>query len=153
MSVEIWSAIIGVLGTMFGVLVGSWMSRKAAVDILAAQAKADFASSFVDTLKKLHEEPSEPSEGNMLSILQEDFPMHFRAYLKLKATLPEKQRAAIDKAWRNYSLKSGDLDLADAIPEEQEFYRFCHVLDSESGDHQKALAIKHVNKLLASIVT
>ena len=148
MSNEIWNALIGVSGALGGVWFGAKLSRQATQDMLAQQAKAEFASTFTSTLIKLHSKITNPGENRALSILEEDFPIHFAAYLKLRAVVPKKQQTAIEEAWKHYAEKDNY-----ELPEEGEFYRFVHVLESIKDEHQCLLAIKHINALLSSIAT
>ena len=141
---ELWAALVGVAGTLGGVIYGAKLSREAARDLLAQQAKAEFASAFTDTLFKLSGSVTESREGKALHILQADYPRHFVAYIRLRSILPKKEQDAIDEAWKQYA-KDDDNDL----PEEREFYRFKHVLGPESDEHQHMLAAKHINILLA----
>ena len=53
MANEIWAALIGVVGALVGVWYGARLSREAARSLLAQQAKAEFASTFTETLFKL----------------------------------------------------------------------------------------------------
>lgn len=148
MSDELLGALIGVGGVFLGAWYSARLSRRAAHDLLAQQAKAEFAASFTSTLMKLHGDNATPGEGRALFILQEDYPIHFAAYLKLRAVVPKKEQCAIDRAWKNYAYKD-EYDL----PEETAFYRFSHVLDPTSEEHQHMLAIKHINILLDALAT
>lgn len=146
MSDELLGAFIAVAGAMVGAWYSARLSRGATQDLLAQQAKAEFASSFTSTLIKLHSETASPGEGRAIFILQEDFPSHFAAYLKLRAVIPKKEQKAIDGAWRRYS-QEDEYEL----PEEKSFYRFSHVLEPHAEEHQHLLAIKHINILLEAI--
>jgi hypothetical protein len=143
MANEIWAALIGVAGAIGGVWYGAKLSRQAARDLLAQQAKAEFASAFTDTLLKLSGPIQEDRMGRAFHILQEDYPRHFAAYIKLRTILPQQEQEAIDEAWKNYARD----DKNDPL-EEREFYRFKHVLGPESDEHQYMLAAKHINALL-----
>ena len=144
MANEIWAALIGVAGAMGGVWYGARLSREAARDLLTQQAKAEFASAFTDTLVKLSGPVQENRVGDAFHVLQAAYPRHFVAYIKLRSILPNEQQRAIDEAWQHYA-KDDKSDL----PEEREFYRFNHVLDPKTDEHQHMLAAKHVNALLA----
>ena len=141
---EIWAAAIAVAGTIGGVWYGAKLSRKAAFDLLSQQAKAEFASAFTDTLVKLSGAVEEDRDGRAIYILQEDYPRHLVAYVKLRSVLPKEQQATIDEAWRQYTK-----DEMDQPPREREFYRFNHILAPQSDEHQFMLATKHINALLA----
>ena len=148
MPVEIWSALIGVVGAIAGVWLGARLSRRAAVDLLSRQAKAEFASAFTGTLLRLYAEPDNTGEGKLIQILQEDFPSHFGAYLKLRAVLPKNEQLAIDGAWKKYSQDENYYN-----QEERDFYRFSHVLEPADSEHRQMLAIKHVNALVSCVAT
>lgn len=141
---EIWAALIGVAGAIGGVWYGAKLSRQAARDLLAQQAKAEFASAFTDTLLKLSGPIQEDRMGRAFHILQDDYPRHFAAYIKLRTILPQQEQDAIDEAWKHYAR----YDKND-LPEEREFYRFKHVLSPVCDEHQFMLAAKHINSLLA----
>jgi len=143
---EILSVAISVAGTIGGVWLGARFSRQAAQDLLAQQAKAEFASTFTNTLVKLHSEIPNTGEGRALHILQDDYPIHFSAYLKLRAVVPKKQQNAIEESWKHYAEKDHY-----ELSAEREFYRFCHILEPKKDEHQCLLAIKHINALLSSI--
>ena len=149
MSNEIWAALIGatatVVGTLGGVMYGAKVSRQPTRDLLAQQAKAEFAAAFTDTLIKLSGPVQEVRVGRAFHILQEDYPRHFAAYIKLRSILTKQQQDSIDEAWKHYA-KDDKSDL----PEEREFYRFKHVLSPNTDEHQFMLATKHVNALLSS---
>ena len=148
MSEAIWSAFIGAVATVAGTLGGVWygarLSRQSARDLLAQQAKAEFASAFTDTLIKLTGPVEEERIGKAIRILQDDYPRHLVAYVKLRSVLPKGQQDAIDEAWKQYTR-----DEKNDLPEEREFYRFKHVLGPDSDEHQFMLATKHINALLA----
>jgi hypothetical protein len=148
MSDECWRAAAGIAGTVVGVFIGAWLSRKTSQDLLAQQAKAEFSATFIDTLVKLHAGMQNSGEGDAVDILKDGFSAHFSAYLKLRAVIPKKQQPAIDKAWKHYA----DEDEKD-LPEERPIYRFAHVLDPKLKEHQNLLAIKHVNRLLDAVAT
>ncbi|MEK6805189.1 MAG: hypothetical protein AABY95_00890 [Pseudomonadota bacterium] len=143
---EIISTIIGVIGAISGVWYGAHLSRKAARDLLAQQAKAEFAASFTDTIIKLQSKITEIGVGEALSILQAGHPVHFAAYIKLRSVIPKEQQGPVDKAWKEYT-KDDKYNL----PEERRFYRFAHVLYSDKDEHQYMQALKHVNRLIDAI--
>ena len=144
MANEIWAALIGVAGAISGVWYGAKLSRQAARDLLAQQAKAEFASAFTDTLLKLMGPVAEDRVGRAFHILQDDYPRHLAAYVRLRTVLPKLQQDAIDEAWKQYAR-----DDQEDLPQERDFYRFNHVLSQQSDEHQFMLAAKHVNALLA----
>ena len=141
-------SVMGIAGSIGGVFLGARLSRKTAQDLLAQQAKAKFSASFTCTLVKLHSEIPNQGEGRATTILQEDYPAHFAAYLELLAVVPKRHQAKIDEAWKHYAEKEEY-----ELPEEREFYRFCHVLSPNKEEHQYLLAIKHINSLLNAIKT
>jgi len=145
---EIQAALIGVFGAIGGVWYGARLSRQAAQDLLAQQAKAEFAASFTDTLTKLHAGAFSPGQADALFIMQEAYPAHFAAYLKLRSIVPKKQQDAIDQAWQQYT-QDDQFELA----EEKSTYRFSHILNADTDKHQQMLAIKHINSLLDAIAT
>ena len=144
MANELWAAVIAVAGTMGGVWYGARLSREAARDLMAQQAKAEFASAFTDTLVKLSGPVEEDRDGRAVYILQEDYPRHLVAYIKLRSIVSKKQQTAIDEAWQHYTR-----DEKNHLPREREFYRFNHVLGPQTDEHQFMLAKKHINALLA----
>ena len=147
LSNEVLAAFISVAGAVVGALGGVWygarLSREAARDLLAQQAKAEFASSFTDTLFKLTGPVPENRVGDAFNILQSDYPRHLTAYIRLRTVLPKEQQRTIDEAWQHYAK-----DDKNDLPEEREFYRFKHILGPVSDEHQFMLAIKHINTLL-----
>lgn len=145
---EVLAALVGVVGTLAGAWYGARLSRRAARDLLASQAKAEFAAAFTDTLFKLTGPAEEQGIGQAIHILQEDYPRHLVAYLRLRSILPKDHQEVVDRAWREYA--GGD---ANEPAEECNFYRFIHVLAPESDEHQFMLAAKHVHGLLAKIGT
>ena len=148
LSNEILAAFISVAGAVAGTLGGVWygarLTREAARDLLAQQAKAEFASAFTDTLFKLTGPVPENRVGDAFNILQADYPRHLIAYISLRSVLPIKQQRTIDEAWQQYAK-----DDKNDLPEEREFYRFNHVLGPKSDEHQFMLATKHINVLLS----
>ena len=145
---ELIGAIIAVAGAIIGAWYSARLSRQAAQDLLSQQAKAEFSSAFTGALIKLHSEISNPGEGRALFILQEDFPSHFAAYLKLRVVVPKKEQQTIDAAWKRYA-QEDEYEL----PEERTFYRFSHVLEPHAEEHQNLLSIKHINILLNATAT
>lgn len=148
MSSEIVSSLAGVFGTILGVLVGYKLSKKAARDLMTQQEKAQFLSSLIPTLKKLHAKREDVGVGEASEIMQHDYPAHLSAYLKLRAVVPRKEREAIERAWRDYT-KDDQYELK----EEQGFYRFSHIFSGETDEHQTALAIENINRLINAINT
>jgi len=144
MAYEIWAAAISVAGTIGGVWYGARLSRQAARDLMAEQAKAEFASAFTDTLLKLSGPVEEDRDGRALHILQEDYPRHLVAYIKLRTVVPKVGGGSDHEAWKQYCK-----DDETQLPREREFYRFKHVLSPASDEHQFMLAKKHINALLA----
>lgn len=140
---EIWAALIGVAGALSGVWYGANLSRKAARDLLAQQARAEFASAFANTLLKLTCSVEE-GLGQAMDILKEDYPLHLVAYIRLRSVLPKEQQGNVDHAWNQYTN-----DDKKSLRQEREFYRFSHVLAADSDEHQFMLAAKHINALLA----
>lgn len=146
MSNEIWVAIIGVAGTLAGVWIGARLSSNTAKNLVAQQAKAEFCTAFTETLVQLHAPVEEPGIGEALEILQNNYSIHLAAYLKLKATVPSKHVQGIEVAWKQYN-KDGNYELQ----EEQEMYRFAHVLNGKNEEEMRMLARKHVNTLINSV--
>ena len=146
MPTEIWAAIVGVVGTLLGVWYGSRVSSNTARHLVVQQAKAEFSSVFTETLVQLHAPVNEEGRGEALEILQNNFPAHLTAYLKLKAALPSSYSPGLEAAWSRYT-KDGEYELK----EEKEFYRFAHVLNGKNDEQMQALAIKHVNALIKSV--
>jgi hypothetical protein len=148
MTDEAFATLIGTIatigGTMWGVWYGARVSRQAARDLLTQQAKAEFAASFTGALVNLSGPVQEERVGTALHILQEHYPAHLAAYIRLRSVLAKEEQAAIDEAWKKYA---GDDKRQ--LPGEREFYRFCHVLSPESDEHQFMLATKHIYSLLA----
>lgn len=146
---EIWAAVIGVLGTVVGVLLGACMStklsRKAAQDLLVLQARAEFAGAFVDILVKLDSEVVESGEGAALEMLQLAYPLHLAAYIKLRSVLPKREQRASDEAWRQYTR-----DDKYEHQEERRVYRFMQVLNADSDKQQYLLAKEHIERLLVA---
>ncbi|WP_422411688.1 MULTISPECIES: hypothetical protein [unclassified Endozoicomonas] len=116
--------------------------------MLFQQAKADFTAPFVDALIKLYSRESDFPDTGALEILQAAYPLQFAAYLKLRAVGSKRQVRIIDCAWEQYVGKK-DYQLL----QEAEMYRFSHVLNLDSDEDQRLLAIKHINKLLRAIET
>ena len=131
---------------MFGVWYGAKLSRSAAQNLLGQQAKAEFALAFADTLFKLNLTTSAAGNAEALQILREDYKKHLLAYIRLRSIVSRKEQLKIDTAWRNYVL-----DDKNDLPEEQEIYRFKHILTLKSNEHQHLLAAKHINTLLTCI--
>lgn len=146
MPTEIWTSIVGVFGTLIGVWYGVRVSRQTAQDLVVQQAKAAFSSEFTETLVQLHAPIEEQGVGKTLDILQENFPIHLAAYLKLKASLPSSYTRPLEDAWSRYT-KDGEYGLQ----EEKEMYRFAHVLNGHNEEQMQALAIKHVSSIINAI--
>lgn len=144
MSNELWAALIGVCGTLTGVWYGAKLSRQATRDLLQDQARAEFATAFSETLARLGRGSSDPGVGEALQILNADYPHHYAAYVRYRVLLPAKRQRDLDRAWSEYTKED-----AYELREEAELYRFIHVIEPTSEEHQFALAIKHVNALLA----
>lgn len=138
-------ALIGVCGTILGVGIGALLSRQAAQDLLTQQAKTEFASSFADTLLKLHAEVDNIGEGSAMHILENDFGMHSATYLKLRLLIPKKNQASVERAWQHYTNK----DQRD-LSEEGARYCFSHVL-ADTDEHTNLLAIRHIERFLDEI--
>lgn len=143
MAVEIWTALIGVAGTLGGVWYGARLSRQAARDLLHEQARAEFATAFTETLVKLGRGVADPGIGEAIRVLTEDFPRHYTAYIRLRTLLPTEKRKRLDTAWAVYT-KDDEYELR----EEAETYRFVHILGPKAEEQQFMLAQKHVQSLL-----
>ena len=140
---DILLATLGVLGALGGAWLGAKLTRQAARDLLATQAKLEFSSVFTDTLFRLSTEVVEERTGRAWRILKEEYPAHLRAYLKLLSVLPIAQQPQVKQAWQTYT---GD-NKADPN-DEPDFYRFSEVLSPTSDEHQHMLALKRVRALL-----
>lgn len=148
MSETITAAWIGVAGTVIAGFGGAWLGAKIARGagraLLIQQARAEFAHAFTRTLAKLGGPVDEDRMGRAMYILKEDYPVHLLAYIRLRSILPKQEQEAVDVAWSQYTN-----DEKYSLPQEREFYRFCHVLSPQSDEHQFMLAAKHINALLA----
>ena len=146
MSETIIAALLGVAGTLIAGFGGAWLGARIARDagrnLLGQQAKSEFVSVFIETLTELHEGPSDIGVGKAWEILKTNYPRHFAAYLKLRNTVPLRDRQAIDRAWSEYT-KDDDGE----EPAERVFNRFSHVLGPRLDGDQFKLAIEHVNRL------
>lgn len=148
MTEAIVAAWVGVAGTVIAGFGGAWLgakiARDAGRDLLIWQARAEFAHAFTRTLAKLVGTAEEVHMGRAMYILKEDYPLHLVAYIRLRSILPKEQQDTVDKAWNQYTS-----DEKYSLPQERDFYRFCHVLSPETDEHQFMLASKHINALLA----
>lgn len=143
---ELWASVIGVGGTLAGVWVGAKLARNTALEFAVQQAKAEFSSQFTSTLVQLHSSTEESGIGEVVQILQQNFPAHLAAYLKLKASIPSNYHEVIEKAWSGYTK-----DHEHELKEEKVFYRFSHILNGKNDEEMRSLAIKHINALLKTI--
>ncbi len=145
MANELWAALVGVGGAILGTWYGARLSRAAARDLLAQQAKSEFATAFTDTLFKLGLPAMAVGRGEAWQILRDDYPKHLIAYIRLRSILSRRDQIVIDEAWGKYVM-----DDKNDLPEEREMYRFKHVLGLGSNEQQFKLAAKLINTLLAS---
>jgi hypothetical protein len=92
MTETITAAWIGVAGTAIAGLAGAWLGAKIARDagrqLLAQQAKTEFAAAFTQTLVQQHSNIPEEGEGSALYVLRAGHPLHLAAYIKLRSALP-----------------------------------------------------------------
>lgn len=146
MPYEILAALMGVGGTLVGVWYGAKLAKKATIELVVQQEKGRFLSNFTDTLLRLSRPVEEPGVGEANLVLQEHFPKHLAAYLRLRSAVPSVYHKAIDAAWAKYT-KDDEYELQ----EEKEIYRFTHVLNGRNDEEMRALAIKHVTALIKAI--
>ena len=146
MKTEFLVAFTGVAGTLIGVWLGSFLSDKTSKRILFEQAKSEFINSFSNTIIKLNASIKERGIGEPTSVLENDYLLHYSAYLKLLASTPDNKHSDIESAWSSYT-KNED----DELIEEQELYRFSHTLMAKNDEEMQMLARKHVNRLVFSI--
>jgi hypothetical protein len=143
---ELWTALASVGGTLVGVWYGSRLAKNAAIELVVQQEKGKFLSSFTDTLLRLSRPVEDPGVGEANVVLQEHFPNHLAAYLRLRAAVPPAYHGAIEAAWEKYT-KDDHCELQ----EEKEMYRFAHIFNGKNDMQMQALAIKHVNALIKTI--
>ena len=145
---DILLALLGLIGALGGAWLGARLTRQSARDLLATQAKQEFACAFTDTLFRLSTEVAEEREGRAWHILKEEYPTHLRAYLRLLSVLPLTERAKVEQAWQTYTGERR------ADPnDEPDFYRFSEVLSPETDEQQHMLARKRVRALLLAAGT
>lgn len=148
MANEFWADAIGVVSSVAGAIGGAWygakLSRQGERDLLHDQARVEFANAFAATLARLGRGVEDHGLGEALQIMNEGFPKHYLAYVKLRTALPPDNQRALDAAWNSYT-KEHEYELS----EEGEFYRFIHVLGPKHDEHQFMLAEKHIYALLA----
>jgi hypothetical protein len=135
-------AFIGLAGTLIGVWLGGYISRRANREILTNQAKVCFAGAFTEALVKLCTERNVET-GYAVDILKAHYPVHLAAYHVLRATLPHNDRLALDIRWRTYT---GVDEFK--LREEQDFYRFSRLFAFKSVQEQNDQAIIDVYALL-----
>lgn len=142
MADEITAALIGVIGTLLGTLVGAKIYKHASLDLLQKQAQSEFSSTFSETLSELYNGHKQDN-GFAVDLLTKYFPVHYAAYQKLRLVLIEPERGKLEKRWDSYT---GDSKCA--LPEEREIYRFSDLLDIKTVHEQNMKAISRINRLL-----
>lgn len=145
MNIELWVAVIGVTGTLIGVWLGSFLTDSTSKRILFEQAKFEFINSFSDAIIKLMAPIKERGTGESSRVLDDDYLLHYSAYLKLLASTPDNKLTNINSAWGRYT-QNEKYELI----EEQEIYRFSHIL-TKNDEESQMLAIKHINRLVHAI--
>lgn len=144
MPIEVFTALIGVGGTVLGVWIGSRIQKNAADRVLSRQAFSKLVEAFSKELAIL-KTSTEDEMGSTAKLLQENHKKHLIAYLELRATLDAKHREELDRRWQTYTQENRDL-----YPEEREMYRFVHLYRDEglTEEDMRLLAIKHIQNLV-----
>lgn len=140
---EFCTALLSIVGTLCGVWLGAILSGMATQKLLIQQARAEFSGSFTSTIIALHSNVTVHEEGLSFRILQENYPTHLAAFIRLRSILPTKEKQLLENAWKKYT-NDNQYDLH----EERGFYRFSHVLSADTDEHQRLVAIKLINELL-----
>jgi hypothetical protein len=138
MKVEITAALIALAGAGFGMLITIYVTRYS----LTLAARQRFAASFTDELIILKAGTTDGNECMTYRLLDDAFPKHNRAYIKLYTALGWFDRWRIEKHWQKYQY-GGE-------PYEEPSERFRYLL-AGLPEEPKSMgkAIKHINSLMS----
>lgn len=102
--VTILASVIGVLGTIAGVLIGIYFSRRISQETVRRQgfqkAAAEFRNSFIDELRILEDmyhSYNHEHKINTMNILQSGFVKHEKAAIIFRAYLSDNERKKFDE--------------------------------------------------------
>lgn len=120
------TAIVGVLATILGALVGAWIAYHFSLELakrqMFNQAAMQFRAAFTDELTKLTTGSDEPYD-----VLKNAEVRHVSAGFEFRRILTEKERERFDQAWQRYYC-------ADQDPRQPYLEKYSeHLSDEQSG--------------------
>jgi hypothetical protein len=138
------TAIVGVLATILGALIGGWITYRFSLDIakrnLFNQLAVQFRTSFTDELTKLTTSIEETYD-----ILKRAAAKHVAAGFAFRWVLQQKEREQFDQAWRKFY--SADQDPKQAYLEKYSK----NLSDAQSGipkSGRRQAAIDRIEEIL-----
>jgi hypothetical protein len=101
-------AAMGIVGTVVGVVVGSLLGKRNAIDLIHRQefirAATKFREAFIFEIDFLKhgKSPISSLRGTVFDVLTKAYKTHRIAYETFRIDIPEVKRRDFDKAWEEY---------------------------------------------------
>lgn len=95
-------AIVGILGTLAGALLGFWGAMKTARSHLFYASASNLKHAFLEVLVLLRQPKETFIDLYVIDIMEKSFYKHELAVVEFRYSLPESKRISFDSAWRNY---------------------------------------------------
>jgi hypothetical protein len=139
---ELNAAIVGVLGTLAGTIVGAVLTYFFSVSLSKKEglrrAGRELREAFHKELVKLEQD----KESDPCDVLQEAFSHHQMAANEFRFHLSESKKKKFDRAWREYCYDDQDLD----VPYLEQYSR--NLGSVELAEKNRQLAINRINRIL-----
>jgi hypothetical protein len=96
------TAIISVLSTLAGALIGFWGTMKTSRSHLFYASASNLKHSFLEVLVLLRQPKETFVDLYVIEIMEKSFYKHELAVVEFRYSLPESKRVQFDNSWRNY---------------------------------------------------
>ena len=97
-----FTAIIGIIGTLAGALLGFWGAMKAARFQHFFSSGSNLKHAFLEALVLLRQPKETFIDLYVIEIMEKSFYKHEMAVVEFRYSLPVSKRIDFDNAWRNY---------------------------------------------------
>lgn len=155
MSDSVITALLGIVGTLIGVLLGFLLSNHTARQTIKRQefnkAAADFHTAFIEAQRRLDESKSfdilNPDGERVRDILARFIIEHERAMIKFRPYINKSDRTSFDKAWKEYY--SQETKHSECLGEyKSKNHDIASGIDIQHEDKIRKLALSRIEKLL-----
>ncbi|OPY80314.1 MAG: hypothetical protein A4E70_01799 [Syntrophus sp. PtaU1.Bin005] len=96
------TAVISVLSTLAGALIGFWGTMKTSRSHLFYASASNLKHSFLEVLVLLRQPKETFIDLYVIEIMEKSFYKHELAVVEFRYSLPASNRESFDAAWRNY---------------------------------------------------